>query len=80
MECQICGKEGSTRRPAKILRLCDDCDRSTPEKLPREVFDALYWAGDAGVKERVRKEFYQDYLTSDLDFGRYLERTMSTEV
>lgn len=81
MICQICGCPDAERKPDKLLRLCKGCDASTPDKVPQPVFDMLYWAGHSPKpKERIRKEFYEDYLTSDLDFGGYLEATLSAEL
>lgn len=81
MVCQICGCPDADRKPDKLLRLCRGCDASTPDKIEQPVFDALFWAGhDPKPKERIRREFYEDYLTSDLDFHGYLVATLATEI
>lgn len=78
MECRICGTETNVAyRARKRQALCDTCNRETPNKIGRAVFDARYWgSGYRNVPLGTRREFYSDYLASMDNFEAY--RTSTT--
>lgn len=76
--CRICGDEnGVTWRPTKRNYLCESCNADTPRKVSRERFDAAYWSADDDTPESTRREFYDDYRTSNLTLADYIVRTTS---
>lgn len=81
MYCRICGDEREVAyRPAKRQTLCASCNRETPAKVGREYFDAHYWVSDdpseGKPNEMIRREFYADYLASNMTFEEYVESTV----
>ena len=78
MTCKICGDENTaTYRPSKRQTLCSGCNAGTPAKLSRPEFERRYWrAGDVStVPECTRREFYSDYLCSNLSYAAYESST-----
>ncbi len=82
MFCNICGSEDDIKiYPGKgWKRLCRSCAHETPIKFSRKHFDELYWVGRPGVDtvpQSTRREFYDDYLCSTLNFKDYVAHTTS---
>lgn len=80
--CRICGDEaGAEYRPKARQTLCPSCAADTPAKVGRVEFDAAYWVdvdGKPAADEQpaaIRREFYEDYLASNLNLEQYIKRT-----
>lgn len=77
--CRICGASAEYRPRLMFAALCDDCDRTTPDKLNRTEFERIYWNGLAEtVVLSIRREFYDDYFSSNLTLEEYIRQTLST--
>ena len=85
--CRICGAEGYEENgvkwfPFKHNTLCASCADDTPNKVSREEFDATYWLGEDGqidqtIMHSTKREFYDDYKSSNLTLEQYIARTTS---
>ena len=76
MPCKICGDPNATYQSIKRQVLCSACSRSTPPKMARSLFDRLYWGNEVeSVPQSTRREFYEDYLTSNYNFRDYQQTT-----
>lgn len=78
MYCQICGDTHNVALyPRKRQTLCESCAADTPNKISRAVFDRAYWSdgGADGPPEAILRDFYEDYLRSNLGFRAYVNRT-----
>lgn len=63
------------------MTLCEHCAERTPDKLTKVEFDEQYWGVDFdNVPYDVRKEFYQDYMTSFSTFEEYVRDTTERSV
>lgn len=80
MYCRICGTENNTKfYPSKRQTLCSCCAEDTPRKAGRESFDRQYWGAKfEDVPNGIRREFYSDYLASNLTLSQYKESTTET--
>lgn len=80
MQCKICGDENRVEyRPRSGMFLCPYCHKETPAKATRDEFDHLYWGDDIEtVPQSTRKEFYEDYRTSNYGpVAEYIKATTS---
>ena len=69
--CRICGDEsGAEYRPSARQTLCTLCADDTPVKVGRSAFEAAYKTPAA-----IRREFYDDYLTSNYTLAEYIKHT-----
>lgn len=78
MYCQVCGDTYDIAYyPRKRQSLCATCAADTPNKISRAAFDRAYWSDEAAgdPPEAIRREFYEDYLRSNLGFRAYVNHT-----
>lgn len=77
MECVVCGEwRGVDWRASQRQALCEACVANTPAKVSRSEFEKIYWSGHADtVPAGIRREFYSDYLSSDLTLTQYVKAT-----
>jgi len=74
--CNICGDPNAVYRLGKLQSLCATCNHITPAKIDKVSFDKLYWdEGWEQIPAITRKEFYEDYLTSEMDVADYKATT-----
>ena len=79
MICRICGHtEGIKYYTAKRQALCNYCATGTPQKVSRASFDNYYWEKPHEVPEGVKRDFYDDYITSQCNLKQYKEQTTET--
>ena len=76
MTCRVCGDDNATFRVRARSFMCQSCAPSTPRKVGRRTFAIAYWgSAHPPVHPRTQAEFYDDYLTSDLNLVEYVKAT-----
>lgn len=76
--CRVCGSEDGVKHyPDQRMHLCKSCLEGTPPKISKQEFDAKYWSDVkyGHVGEGMKREFYEDYLTSKHTFEEYVYKT-----
>lgn len=75
MTCKICGDAAVYNYDLKQI-ICSACADGVAPKISRDEFDSRYWGdGDSAVPNATKREFYDDYLASKLNFDEYLKQT-----
>ncbi len=73
MYCRICGSERNARyRASKLQFLCKECNKDTPKKISYDDFTEKFWRNDDNVPFSMKREFYQDYLSSCCTYDEYV--------
>lgn len=74
--CRVCGSDKAKYSILRLQYICDKCKKTTPKKVGRESFDRYYWDGKQDqVPASTRRDFYEDYLTSDCTLEAYKKAT-----
>jgi len=80
MNCRTCGagsERGSRWVEAQGRVLCIMCEMDAPPRLNRAEFDIAFWGGAREkVPADIRRESYEDYLSSGLQVRDYIVRSM----
>ena len=73
--CRICGDENANYNDSLKQIICSRCAEGTPMKITRQEFDERYWDSSDEVPKSVKREFYEDYLSSVYAFDMYKQLT-----
>ena len=80
MICRICGsgpERGTRWIESRMQNLCILCELDAPPRLSRSEFDIAFWGTvHRGVPEDLKRNSYNEYLSSNLDLKTFIVHSM----